>query len=99
MGDKTDVLTKEDVVYLFSGLDTSENIEVEASFSWDGRNLLVRIPKDLANFLKINQDNRFENKIKFIVSEKNGRIKEQRFEILKRLEPRKKTRKDGTRKK
>ncbi|MEK6933839.1 MAG: hypothetical protein AABW75_03115 [Nanoarchaeota archaeon] len=78
------VLTKEEKKRLLQNLeDTVEHIEKEVAFSWDGTNLLVRFPKEIAEYFKIDKHNRFMKKLKFIVENKEGVIKKE-FEIVER---------------
>lgn len=69
------VLTQKELEYISDRFDGVERIEKDASLSWDGRNLLLRLPKDIANYFKINEKNRKGKAIKFVVEEKNGIVK------------------------
>ncbi len=84
-----DVLTKEDAEKLFSGTNHDEIIYGEASLSWDGRNILVRIPKEISEYLKINEENRFKKNIKFIIEIKKDLIIKT-FDIVDRTKPKRK---------
>ncbi len=86
------VLTKKEKERLFSQIESNEKIEREVSLSWDGKNLIVRFPRDIADYLDVNEKNRFEKNLKFIVEEKDGKI-DQRFEIVERTTPKRKVKK------
>ena len=62
-------LTKKEEEKLLRSLKEGESIEKEVSISWDGINLFLRLPKEIATFLGVNKDNRFERNMKFIVKE------------------------------
>ncbi len=89
---KKGVLTESEKERFLKLMKTGEEIEREVNISWDGSNLLIRIPKEIADYLGINKDNRFENKIKFTIKEMPEGV-EKRFEIVKRSEPKRKWRK------
>lgn len=78
------VLTKEEKEKLLKQIDRTEHIEKAVAFSWDGTNLLVRFPKEIAQYLNINKDNRFTKKLKFILESKEEIIK-QTFEIIDKI--------------
>lgn len=86
------VLTKEDAKKLFSGTNHNETIEKEASISWDGRNILVRIPKEISEYLNLNKENRFEKNIKFMINIKRDSV-EKSFDIINRSKPKRKVKK------
>jgi cytochrome c2 len=46
----------------------------EASMSWDGTNNVVRIPKEVSDFLDINEKNRKNKRMKFEIIEKNEQL-------------------------
>ncbi len=75
----TNVLKKEEKEEVLKALNSNEKIEREASISWDGSNFLVRIPKDIVDYLKIEK----KNNILFIVDETKEGIKKT-FEITKK---------------
>ncbi len=85
-------LTEKEKERLFSQVETSEKIEKEVSFSWDGKNLIVRFPREIAEYLNVGEGNRFEKNLKFIVEDKEG-VLDQRFEIVKRTTPKRKVKK------
>jgi len=91
------VLTNEDAKILFRDIDNKDIIEKEASLSWDGRNIIVRIPKEISDYLNLNEENRFEKNIKFSV-EINGDESKKTFDVVKRNKP-KRLVKDETEKK
>lgn len=84
-----DVLTKEEENELFKREDDEELIEKESSFSWDGRSLIIRFPKEIADFLGIDKENRLEKSINFKVTQKDDVITKT-FEIIKRTRPKRK---------
>ena len=55
-----DVLKSEEIKKLISTISDSEIIEKESAIAWDGKNLVIRLPKEIAAYLKINKENRFE---------------------------------------
>lgn len=87
-----DVLTKKEEEEILSELKEGEVIEQEVAISWDGRNLLTRFPKEIADFLGITEENRFKKNIKFIVEEINGKVKK-RFEVVERKNGKRKEKK------
>ncbi len=74
-------LTKIEKEKITGSIEEGEVIEKIASFSWDGKNLVVRFPKDIANFLNVNEENRKSKKLKFLVVEKNGEMTRE-FEVI-----------------
>jgi hypothetical protein len=79
---------------LFLKKENEELIEAEASIGWDGRNLLIRIPKDVAQFLGLNEKNRFTKNIKFeIKHDLDGNITK-KFDVVDRQAPKKKQKHD-----
>ena len=80
---KEEELTEEEEDKLLSKMHLQELIEKEVAISYDGTNLLVRFPKEIAEFLGVNPDNRFENSLKFIVKEKDGEITKS-FDIVEK---------------
>jgi len=91
------VLTNKDAENLFRDINNKDEIRREASLSWDGRNIIVRIPKEIAEYLDLNEENRFEKNIRFTV-EINGDDSIKTFDIVKRIKP-KRLIKDETKKK
>ncbi len=83
------VLTKTEEEKLLREVEQEEVIEKEVAFSWDGKNLIVRFPKELADYLGVNKDNRFEKNLKFIVKEKGGSITK-KFDVVERKNGKKK---------
>jgi hypothetical protein len=92
------VLKTEEIEKLFKGLTGSEKLERESAISYDGRNLIIRIPKEIADVLRINDKNRFEKNFKFIIDENEGK-KIQSFEITERTKPIRETKNANTNKK
>ncbi len=85
---KEEVLSLEDSKFIKKSLEEGEIIEREVNFSWDGSNLLVRIPKEISQFLNLTKDNRFEYSLKFKIKgfpENSVNT----FEIIKRTTPKK----------
>ena len=81
------VLTKKEKDKLTTKIEVEEKIEKEVSLSWDGKNLVMRFPKDLADYFEVNKDNRFTKNVRFIVEEKNGQITKE-FDVVDRTNPR-----------
>jgi hypothetical protein len=67
-------ITEEEMEKLVEGLDDSEKIIKEAAISWDGTNNVVRIPKEVSDFLDINEKNRKNKRMKFEIIEKNEQL-------------------------
>jgi len=85
---KEAVLSLEDSNFIKKSLEEGETIERIVNFSWDGSNLLLRIPKEISQFLNLNKDNRFEKSLKFIIKglpEKSINT----FEVIERTTPKK----------
>jgi hypothetical protein len=78
-----DVLTEKEKKKLLGEIHREEVIEKDVSFSWDGKNLFVRFPKDIADYFGVNKENRFKKSLKFLVREFEGEVTNT-FEILKR---------------
>jgi hypothetical protein len=76
-------LKREEVLDLLKEARGSERMEKEVAISWDSRNLIIRIPKEIADLLKIDKENRFKKNFKFVIDEKDGR-KFQFFDITNR---------------
>lgn len=91
---KKNVLTKEEEEELLGSVSGKEEIIKESSISWDGLNLLVRIPKEIAKYLGLDEKNRFEKNLKFVITEENGKV-EKRFDVVERLKPKRSFRKNG----
>ncbi len=85
-------ITEKEKERLFSQIESGEKIEREVSFSWDGKNLIVRFPRDVAGYLDVNEENRFKKNLKFIVEEKDGKV-DKRFEIVERTKPKREVKK------
>ena len=85
MKDKN-VLKLDEIAELLKGIGGSDRLEKESAISWDGRNLIIRIPREIADVLKINEKNRFKKNFKFIIDEKDGK-RIQSFEITDRNKP------------
>lgn len=96
MVDKS-VLKKEEIAVLLKGVGSSEILEKESALSWDGRNLIVRIPKEIADVLRIDKENRFKKNFRFLIDEKEGK-KTCSFEIVERTKPIKENTKKFTKK-
>jgi len=93
-----DVQTKKEVKEILKKELSSEGeiIEKTASINWDGKNFLIRIPKDVAWTSGLDEDNVFKKELKFkIVIDKSGEIKEKSFDIVERTTPKRKVRKHG----
>ncbi len=86
---ENNVLKKQEARELLSSLDDSEVIEREVSISWDKRNLLVRIPKEICGYLGLNEKNRFEKNILFSIVEKDKKVVKT-FDVVDRSTPKKK---------
>lgn len=85
------VLSKEDEVKFLGAFNAiPEKIDREVSLSWDGKNLLIRLPKDIAEYLGVNDKNRFKKKIKFVIEEKGG-VVIKTFDAVDRTEPKRET--------
>jgi hypothetical protein len=80
---KKGVLTESEKEEFFKALGRSEIIEKEASISWDGANLLLRLPREIADYLDINEKNRLTKKIIFRIEEANGEMKKE-FDVKER---------------
>lgn len=87
------VLNKKEEDELLGSAVGKEEIVKDSSISWDGLNLLVRIPKEIARYLDINEGDRFKKNLRFIITEENGKI-EKRFEIIERTNPRRRSKND-----
>ncbi len=88
MGD-INLLKKDELAALLKEVSSPDKLEKESAISWDSRNLVIRIPKEIAEVLNINEKNRFKKSFKFVIEEKNGE-KVQSFIITERSKPRKK---------
>ena len=78
-------LKKEEFDLLTSGLKENEEIiEEEAALGWDGRNLLIRLPKDIAQFLELSEHNRFKKNIKFTIKHDLEGIVTKSFDVVER---------------
>ena len=88
------VLKREEITELLKDLKGSETLEKESAISWDGRNLIIRVPREIADYLKINEKNRLQKSFKFIIEDNNGE-RTQKFEIVERTKPIKKKKKNG----
>lgn len=91
------VLTKEEKKRLLSQISAGERIEKEVALSWDGKNLFIRFPKDIADYFELNEKNRFTKYIKFIVEEKEGKIIKT-FDIVDRTKPKREIKKKDAKK-
>lgn len=90
-------LRKEELDLLTSGLKENEEIiEEEAAIGWDGRNLIIRLPKDIAVFLGLSEKNRFKKNIKFMIQHNlEGQVVKE-FDIVDRKSPKKEVKEDGS---
>lgn len=80
------VLTENEQNKLISNVEHGEKIEKDVSLSWDGKNLILRFPKDIAEYFGIYEKNRFTKSIKFIVEEIDGKIRKS-FDVIERTKP------------
>lgn len=87
---KKSVLTKEEEKRFLNILgESGEEIEETAKLSWDGSSVLLRLPKGVADYFKINKGNVKSKEIFFSVKEEkeNGKVNVvTKFEIKKRSE-------------
>ena len=74
---KKGVLTESEEKEFYKAIGKSEVIEKEASISWDGRNLLLRLPKEIADYLGVEEENEAKKKIVFKIKETNGKVKKE----------------------
>ncbi len=92
-------LTKKEEERLLSHIGDGEIIEREVALSWDGKNLVLRLPKDIADYFQVNENNRFTKNVKFLVEEKEGKIIKE-FDIVNRTKPKREiTKQDGSKEK
>jgi hypothetical protein len=75
------VLSNKEEKELLQKIEGIERIEKEVSLSWDGRNLMLRLPKDISGFLELNEKNRHKKSFKFIIEAKDGKV-EKKFDIV-----------------
>ena len=80
------LLKREEIAELLKGISGSDRLEKESAISWDSRNLIIRIPKEIVDILRINKDNRFKKNFRFVIDEKEGK-RIQTFEITERTKP------------
>lgn len=74
---KKGVLTKEEREILEMEFSKGEKIKTSSSISYDGKNFLIRIPKDIIDYFGVTKLNRKNKKINFIViEEENNLIKQ-----------------------
>ena len=78
-----DELTKREEEKLLKDSVNSEVIEKAMSFSWDGKNLVVRFPRDVAQYLKVTEKNRKEKKLLFRIVEQNNEVTKT-FEVIEK---------------
>ncbi len=83
------VLTKEDRGEIKSLIKPEEVIEKKIALSWDGKNIMIRLPKEIAEYFDVNEENRFEKMLVLKVKEYDGRMKKT-FDIIKRNKPKRK---------
>lgn len=75
-------------------LSSQEDLKKIASINWDGKNFLIRIPKEIAEISGLNKDNVFEKEIKFHVAiDRTGKILNKSFDIVDRTRPKRKVKK------
>ncbi|MEK6927097.1 MAG: hypothetical protein AABX11_01560 [Nanoarchaeota archaeon] len=82
------VLNKEEEKAFRKYVTNEDCIQKESSLSWDGSNLIVRIPKEMAEYLDLTEKNRFTKSILFKIKEKEGQIIKT-FEVIDRTKQRK----------
>lgn len=86
------VLSKKEEKELLKEIEGVERIEKEVSLSWDSRNLILRIPKEVSDFFGLTKESRFKKNFKFIIEAKDHEIKKM-FDIVERTKPKKTTKK------
>jgi len=91
---ENNVLKIEEIHKLISEVNREEIIEKESAISWDGRNLIIRIPREIADYLKLDEKNRFEKNFKFKITS-NEKETKQEFEIVSRNKPMRKENKQN----
>jgi len=91
---ENNVLKEEEMRELLKGVNNEEVLEKESAISWDGRNLIIRIPREITDFFNIDEHNRFQKSFKFkITSNEKQTIRE--FDIVERTKPKKENKKNG----
>ncbi len=91
---KKSVLSRTDEEELLTSVDSGEKITKDSSISWDGLNLLVRIPKEIAEYLSLDKNNRFEKSFRFMISD-DGKNAEKTFDVVERTRPKREFKKNG----
>lgn len=91
------LLKRNEIRELLKEVSGTDKFEKESAISWDNRNLIIRIPKEITDILGINEANRFKKNFKFIIDEKDGK-KIYSFEIVERTKPPKEKIKDVSKK-
>lgn len=77
------VLLKTEKEKLLKVVNPYEKIEKKANISSDGKNFVIRIPKEVADYLGITKENKNKKAIKFIIKEENDKINKT-FEVTER---------------
>ena len=95
-----DVRDKREVEKLLKEqLSLQENIEKIASINWDGKNFLIRIPKEIAWASGLNEENVFKKEIKFqVIIDKTSKIINKSFDIIDRNRPKREVKKHDRKK-
>lgn len=87
---KKGVLTKEEEKEVKKILEKKEEIVVETAISWDGKRLLVRIPREIEDFLDLKSRDRFKKNFLFKIKEDaTGKVTKE-FDIVERTKPKRK---------
>jgi len=85
-----DGLSKKDFEEVKQLINPKESIEKESAFGWDGKNLTIRLPREIASYFQITKENRFDKTFLIKVNENNIGEIEKTFDIIKRTKPRRK---------
>ncbi len=86
------VLTEKEKEEMKQIISNEELIEKEAMLSWDGKsiNISLRLPKEIADYLEVNKENRFKKNILFRIRKKPDGIIEKSFDVVDRTKPKRK---------
>ena len=81
---KKEVLTKKEKEEIKGIIEAHELIEKEAVLSWDGSNLFLRVPREIADYLELKEEDRFNKSILLSIKGYPDGKTEQTFRVIKR---------------
>jgi hypothetical protein len=85
-----DGLTKKDFEEVKQLIEPKETIEKEVALGWDGKNITIRLPREITSYFQITKENRLSKTFSIKIHERDRGNIEKTFDIIQRTKPRRK---------